>query len=132
MWPPRSGGESSWKVSGCPQNTWQAQPLSHKAVGKARGACPSRSRAPSVGQSPSSLARPHGAGPRPHHYLPVDVLLQADGTVRRGAAAERVQGPAAPLPASLALGVELPGFHLLQGLHSQPIHGILCSRTWPV
>lgn len=72
---------------------------------------------------PSSSSPPRMA--RLCCYLSVDVLLQADGTVGRGAAAECVQGPAAALPAPLALGVELPGFHLLQSLHSQPVHGIL-------
>lgn len=63
------------------------------------------------------------------HYLSINVLLQADGTVGRGAAAECVQSSTAPLPAPLTLGVELSGFHLLQSLYSQPVHGVLWQNV---
>lgn len=65
-------------------------------------------------------------------YLSINVLLQTDGTVGCGAAAKCIQGPTASFPAPLAFRVELSGFHLLQSLHSQPIHGILHGRTWTV
>lgn len=58
-------------------------------------------------------------------HLPIHVLLQTDGTVGGGAAAERVRGSAAALAQALSLGLELPRLHLLQGLDGHPVHGAL-------
>jgi len=58
-------------------------------------------------------------------YLPINVLLQADGTVRGRAATECIQSTAATFPVSLAFGLELPGLHFFQCLHCKPVHGIL-------
>lgn len=58
-------------------------------------------------------------------HLPVHVLLQTDGAVGGGAAAERIRGSAAGLAQALSLGLELPGLHLLQGLDGHPVHGAL-------
>lgn len=58
-------------------------------------------------------------------HLPIHVLLQADGAVRGGAAAQRVGGSAAALALTFALGFELPGLHLLQSLDGHPVHGAL-------
>lgn len=63
--------------------------------------------------------------PREHPHLPIQVLLQANGTVGGGAAAEGVQSSAAALAVALQLGCELSGLHLLQGLHCQAVQGIL-------
>lgn len=69
---------------------------------------------------------PMGTGDDPK-FLSINVLLQTDSTVRCGATAKCIQGPTASFPAPLAFGVELSGFHLLQSLHSQPVHGILTT-----
>lgn len=61
-------------------------------------------------------------------YLPINVFLQADGTVRGGAATERVQCSTATFPVSLTFGLELPGLHFFQCLHSKPVHGILQQK----
>lgn len=58
-------------------------------------------------------------------YLPINVLLQADGTVRGRAATECIQSTAATFPVSLAFRLKLPGLHFFQCLHCKPVHGIL-------
>lgn len=61
-------------------------------------------------------------------YLPIDVLLQADGAVRGGAATECVQRSAAAFPVSFTFGFKLPGLHFFQCLHCKPVHGILQKK----
>lgn len=58
-------------------------------------------------------------------HLPIDVLLQTDGAVRGGAAAQRVRGSAAALALALSFGLELSRLHLLQGLDGHSVHGAL-------
>lgn len=61
-------------------------------------------------------------------YLPINVLLQADGTVRGGAATECVQCSTATFPVALTFGLKLPGLHFFQCLHCKPVHGILQQK----
>ena len=58
-------------------------------------------------------------------HLPVDVLLQADSAVGRGAAAQGVGCPAAALALTFDLGLELASLHFLQGLDGHPVHRAL-------
>lgn len=58
-------------------------------------------------------------------YLTIDVLLQTNGTVRGGAAAQRIRGSAAALALSLAFGLELSRLHLFQSLDGHPVHRAL-------
>lgn len=58
-------------------------------------------------------------------HLPIDVLLQTDGAVRGGAAAQRIGGSAAALTLALSLRLELARLHLLQRLDGHSVHGAL-------
>lgn len=58
-------------------------------------------------------------------YLPVDVLLQTDGAVRRGAAAQWIRGSTAALALAFSFGLELARLHLLQSLDGHSVHGAL-------
>lgn len=58
-------------------------------------------------------------------YLTIDVLLQTNGTVRGGAAAQRIRGSAAALALSLAFGLELSCLHLFQSLDGHSVHRAL-------
>ena len=58
-------------------------------------------------------------------HLPVDVLLQTDGAVRGGAAAQRIRGSAAALALALSFRLELASLHLLQRLDGHSVHGAL-------
>lgn len=60
-------------------------------------------------------------------HLPVDVLLQTDGAVGGGAAAQRIRGSTAALALALSFGLELSRLHLFQGLNGHPVHGALCQ-----
>lgn len=61
-------------------------------------------------------------------YLPVDVLLQTDGAVGGGAAAQRVGGSAAALALAFSFSLELARLHLLQSLDGHSVHGALQRR----
>lgn len=61
-------------------------------------------------------------------YLPINVLLQTDGAVRGGAAAQGIRGSAAALPLALSFGLELSGLHLFQRLDGHSVHRALWWR----
>lgn len=63
-------------------------------------------------------------------FLPINVLLQADGTVRGGAATECIQCSTVTFSVSLTFGLKLPGLHFLQCLHCKPVHGILTTSLF--
>lgn len=75
----------------------------------------------------TALKATHACPSGPPH-LPIQVLLQANGTVGGGAAAQGIQRTTAALTVPFQLGCELPGLHLFQSLHSQAVQGILPLR----
>lgn len=75
--------------------------------------------------APSQLSQNHVVHVSVFSYLPVDVLLQANGAVGGGAAAQRIRRSTAALALPFPFSLELPRLHLLQRLDGHSVHGAL-------